>query len=111
MDIAAELAQPNHSTLSRRAIAIAKGLRISGRARAPRSDDERDDLGARWLRLNGRHGNFYFVSADGTELLRGEDFASAEPLQAGFLDRMASIGSDVMGWTAPHRRSCAMMWP
>jgi hypothetical protein len=50
-----------------------------------------DGRAERWIVLPASRDQFYFLSHDG-ELRRGDDFASAEPLQDGFLTAMARIG-------------------
>jgi hypothetical protein len=85
-----DLARPK-SKLSLRAAAVVRGLRRTGRGRMPPAGDVDNDGDHRWIRMNGAR-VFYFVSATGDTILRGPDFASAEPLQAGFIDAMARIG-------------------
>jgi hypothetical protein len=85
-------------SISARAGAIARGLRITGRIGDLRSAptcvvDGDDDL-ERWLTLPARTGQFYFLRPDGGELRRGVDYVDAEPLQIGFLDAMERVGTD-----------------
>jgi hypothetical protein len=91
----AGLDPPEISTISRRAIAIARGLRRSGRVgdlRAAFSGDGDDDV-ERWLTIPACGGRFYFLRIDGGELRKGEDFISSDELSGGFTAAMARVAS------------------
>lgn len=78
-------AQPE---LTARARAIATGLIRTGRA-----------IGGRivaldgFMRLDCRGGGFYWVSADGLKLLRGDALWGADELQPKFADAMERAGA------------------
>jgi hypothetical protein len=72
--------------VSQRAKAIAEGLVRSGRAAKFR-------VAAGFVRANGG-GAIYWISADGTRVLRGDAVDSADELQPGFLQAMVRAGSD-----------------
>jgi hypothetical protein len=84
-------------SISARAAAIVRGLRITGRTgdlrSAPNAVDGDDDR-ERWLTLPARSGQFYFLRPDGAELRRGTDFADAVELQTGFVAAMERVGND-----------------
>jgi hypothetical protein len=70
-----------------RAIAIARGLARSARA-------DRAVIVGNWLRAKARRGNeFYFLSANGTRLLRGLSLSEATELTPGFAQAMAKRGA------------------
>jgi len=95
MENTAAIVHPEPIRLSPRAIAIARGLRRTGRIadlRAALSGASgRED---RWLVLPARRDEFYFLRVDGGELRRGEDFIASEPLQPGFVGAMIRVGSN-----------------
>ena len=70
---------------SGRALAIARGL-----VRSARASDGRPSDG--YLHLPGLSGDDYWISFDGTRLLRGPQLRQAEELQQGFADSMARAG-------------------
>jgi hypothetical protein len=72
--------------LSKRAQAIIEGLMRTGRGSDQRFLDT-------YVRLRARAGGFYWVHVDGSELLRGDDLANAEPLQAPFVEAMMRAGA------------------
>ena len=72
--------------ISARAKAIAKGLISTGRA-----SDGRAARGYLRLRAN-RSGSFYWIAADGSRLLRGDELDTAEELQASFVQAMVQAG-------------------
>jgi hypothetical protein len=77
---------PTDPTISARAKAIANGLIRTGRA-----SDGRAARG--YLRLRAeRSGSFYWVAADGSRLLRGDDLDTAEELQSSFVETMIQAG-------------------
>jgi hypothetical protein len=51
------------------------------------------DPDERWITLPARTGKFYFISSDGSELLRGDSFGDAVELSAGFRAAMEKIGA------------------
>jgi hypothetical protein len=69
-----------------RAWTIAQGLVRTGRASLPVTIE-----GYIWLQ--GAHQERYWVSLDGKRVLRGLDMRTAEPLQHGFVERMARAGA------------------
>jgi hypothetical protein len=71
---------------SRRAEEIASGLVRSGRASAPRKVHDHIELRA------NRGGGFYWITIDGSRLLRGDDLDTAEELQPNFAQAMAQAG-------------------
>ena len=70
---------------SERALAIARGL-----IRTQRSSDVNAVEG--YLRLPSGEDEFYWISFDGSHLLRGHRREFAEELQPGFTDAMARVG-------------------
>jgi hypothetical protein len=78
-----------------RASAIVRGLLRTGRARPRRLADTGDQT-AEFIRLERRAagGQFYWIARDGSEILAGRGLVDAEPLQAGFVERMANSGAD-----------------
>jgi hypothetical protein len=71
---------------SRRAKEIAEGLVRTGRAFDVR-------VVGTWLQLRAKTGNFYWISMDGSFLLRGDVVDGAEELQPKFADSMARAGA------------------
>ncbi|HZV03901.1 MAG TPA: hypothetical protein VE999_02315 [Gemmataceae bacterium] len=71
---------------SHRAMAIVRGLTNSGRAFEACGEE-------RFVRLRSAARGFYWVAADGTRVLRGDDLDEAEELQAGFMEAMARAGA------------------
>jgi len=94
MQNTADNAAPAPTNLTPRAIAVARGLRRTGRIGDLRSGLSgaagRED---RWLILPACRDEFYFLRWDGNELRRGEDVIDSEPLQDGFVAAMARIGA------------------
>jgi hypothetical protein len=78
-----------------RASAIVRGLLRTGRAR-PRRLADTVDLSAEFIRLERREagGQFYWISRDGSRVLAGRGLVDAEPLQAGFVERIARSGAE-----------------
>jgi hypothetical protein len=72
---------------SHRAEAIAEGLVRTGRGFDVRPVRT-------WLQLRAKGGTFYWVSLDGTVLLRGDPVEDAELLQSTFADAMARAGAN-----------------
>ncbi len=68
------------------ALAIADGLTRTGRA----SDVEYHPP---YLRIRASHGGYYWVSFDGTKVLRGWHLGDVEELQAGFVEAMEREGA------------------
>jgi hypothetical protein len=77
---------PTDPTISARAKAIANGLIRTGRA-----SEGRAARGHLRLRAE-RTGSFYWITADGSRLLRGDELDSAEELQASFVQAMVQAG-------------------
>jgi hypothetical protein len=73
---------------SARALTIAKGLVRTKRV----SDSEEVETTNRFIRLPAIPGAFYWVSFDGTRVLRGERPDHADELQQGFIEAMARAG-------------------
>jgi hypothetical protein len=75
--------------ISPRAIAVARGLAITGRA----ADAV---LVGNWLRAQARHGDrresYYIDIAEGARLLRGMGLGEASELASGFATTMMMIG-------------------
>jgi hypothetical protein len=72
-------------TASAKALAIAEGLVRTGRASGP--------VQVRgFLRVDAANGEPYWVSDDGTQILRGADPETADELQPGFVNAMARAG-------------------
>lgn len=76
--------------LSDRAKSIARGLVVSGRAnrRCGSSDD------GEFVRLTRRAGGHYWLAIDGADLLSGGTIVDAQPLQRGFIEKMARAGAN-----------------
>ena len=74
------------SAPSPRALAVAEGLVRTGRGA------ERRRAG-KYLRLTAAAGGFYWVTIDGSRLLRGDDLDSADELQAPFVEAMVRAGT------------------
>jgi hypothetical protein len=68
--------------VSDRAQAIIEGLTLSGRGSDP-------EVVRSYVRLRARIGGFYWVRIDGSQLLRGINVYTAEPLQESFTESMA----------------------
>jgi hypothetical protein len=68
----------------------------TGRAR-PRRLAETIDKTAEFIRLEQRvaGGQFYWIACDGSEIRAGRGLVDAEPLQAGFVERMAVAGKEI----------------
>jgi hypothetical protein len=71
---------------SHRAEAIAEGLVRTGRGFDVRPVRT-------WLQLRAKGGTFYWVSLDGTVLLRGDPVEDTELLQSTFADAVARAGA------------------
>ena len=78
---------PADPALSARAKAIAEGLIRTDRA------DHHGAIEHAMLRPASRKGGFYWISLDGSRLLRGAELFGAEELQAKFRDAMERAGS------------------
>ncbi|MGO8915409.1 MAG: hypothetical protein ACLQJR_05825 [Stellaceae bacterium] len=91
MNTAAIAIAPAPRVASRRARAIVRGLVVTGRA-LPRGPG-RQFRDAGMARIDATAGHFYWVAPDGSRVMRGDNILDAEPLQPGFLDRMAEAGS------------------
>jgi hypothetical protein len=72
--------------ISQRARAIAEGLIRTDRAH------HRGVIEHGMLRLTNRKGGFYWISLDGSRLLRGDELFGAEELQGKFRDSMERVG-------------------
>ena len=77
---------PAKSTPSNLALAIARGLVRTGRAK----DSAQATDG--YLHLRGIRGDDFWVAFDGRRILRGPRLALADELQPGFIDAMARAG-------------------
>lgn len=75
-------------TPSLRATAVAEGLVRTGRAVLPH------ETAHGFITLSGSAWGRYWISYDGTRLLRGVDFRTAEELQPGFIDAMERAGAN-----------------
>jgi hypothetical protein len=77
-----------------RAGAVVRGLLRTGRARPRRLADTGDDA-TEFIRLARRaaHGACFWVARNGSEIRAGINFADAEPLQIGFVEKMAEAGA------------------
>ncbi len=73
---------PGDSIVSQRARAVAQGLIRTGRA------EHHGVFDRGMLKLRGRKGGNYWVSLDGSRLLRGRELFEAEELHPGFIDVM-----------------------
>lgn len=71
---------------SSRALAIARGL-----VRSARAKDGRPSGG--YLHLAGLKGDDYWISFDGQRVLRGPELDLADELQPGFVDSMLRAGT------------------
>ena len=86
------MVKPTDLTLSARAKAIAVGLIRTDRA------DHHGVIERAMLRLAGRKGGFYWISLDGSRLLRGAELFGADELQPKFADAMERAGRSVSQW-------------
>jgi hypothetical protein len=85
-NMAAEVAKPHEPVIAERAAAIARGLvRTERAAKGIRSDQG-------MLRLECLSGGFYWISFDGSGVLRGPTLREADELQAKFIDAMERAG-------------------
>jgi hypothetical protein len=82
----AEVGKRDEPVMSERAAAIARGLVRTGRA----AMGIRSDQGM--LRLQCLSGGFYWISLDGSDVLRGSTLTEADELQAKFRDTMERAG-------------------
>ena len=72
--------------LAERATRIAEGLFRTNRVR------RRGVFEPGWLKLQCRKGGYYWISLDGSHVLKGRAFARAEELQPKFIDAMERAG-------------------
>jgi hypothetical protein len=82
----AQVAKPDEPVMSERATSIARGLVRTGRAAKGIGTDEG------MMRLQCLSGGFYWISLDGSEVLRGSTLEAADELQAKFRDAMERAG-------------------
>jgi hypothetical protein len=78
--------EPGEPAMSERAAAIARGLVRTGRAAKGIGP------GQGMVRLQCLNGGFYWISLDGSEVLRGSTLMAADELQAKFRDAMERAG-------------------
>jgi hypothetical protein len=92
--------------LSPRARAILAGLIRTARVQPMVPGDRMFWRGL--LRVDRVGGDFFWLAADGSRLLRGRDAAEAEPLAAGFILAMERAGSPRRGLEIPQSslKSC-----
>jgi hypothetical protein len=83
---AAEVAKPDEPPMSERAAAIARGLVRTGRAAKGIGP------GQGMVSLQCLNGGFYWISLDGSQVLRGSTLMAADELQAKFRDAMERAG-------------------
>jgi len=79
-------AKPDEPVMSERAAAIARGLVRTERAAKGIGSDQG------MLRLQCLSGGFYWISPDGSDVLRGSTLVAADELQAKFRDAMERAG-------------------
>jgi hypothetical protein len=78
--------EPSEHAMSERATAIARGLVCTGRA--AKGIRPGQDM----VRLQCLTGGFYWISLDGSQVLRGSTLMAADELQAKFRDAMERAG-------------------
>ena len=83
---AEKIAKPDELVISERAAAIARGLVRTERAAKGIGSDQG------MLRLECLSGGFYWISLDGSHILRGPTLMEADELQAKFRDAMERAG-------------------
>jgi hypothetical protein len=77
-------------SISPRAVNIARGLRLTGRAISRRGQLEID---GNFVRVDRVEGGFYWIARDGTRLMRGEEVDDLDELQPGFVQKMERAGA------------------
>ena len=74
------------SRISHKARALAEGLMRTGRASDPQTVDGH-------VQLRAKIGGFYWITPDGSRLLRGDELEDAEELQPRFVESMVRAGA------------------
>ena len=74
-------------SITPRAKAIAEGLVRTGRA-------AKFQVSGKYVRADGIGTAIYWVTSDGTRVLRGDVPHTADELQAGFVEKMVRAGSE-----------------
>jgi len=82
----AKVAKPDEPVISERAAAIVRGLVRTERAAKGIGSDQG------MLRLKCLSGGFYWISFDGSEVLRGPTLREGDELQLKFIDAMERAG-------------------